>query len=47
MLFLKRMIAEPDKVEPHDVTIAMARAEMNLNMSKAIIAERLKHIMEL
>jgi flagellar hook-basal body complex protein FliE len=35
-LFVK-MITEPDSVEVHDVTIAMAKANMSLQMTKSIV----------
>ena len=38
----ERMITNPDEVEPHDVTIAMARAEMSLNLTKAIVDRAVK-----
>lgn len=31
------MITDPDSVEAHDVTIAMAKAEMTLGITKAVI----------
>ena len=36
------MITHPDEVEPHDVTIAMAQAEMSLNLTKAIVDRAVK-----
>jgi len=38
----ERMITHPDDVEPHDVTIAMAQAEMSLNLTKAIVDRAVK-----
>ena len=38
----ERMITSPDEVEPHDVTIAMAQAEMSLNLTKAIVDRAVK-----
>jgi len=38
----EKMITNPDEVEPHDVTIAMAKAEMSLNMTKAVIDRAVK-----
>lgn len=35
-LFVK-MITEPDSVEVHDVSIAMAKANMSLQMTKSIV----------
>ena len=37
-LFVK-MITEPDSVEVHDVTVAMAKANMSLQMTKSIVDE--------
>ncbi|PIE04661.1 MAG: flagellar hook-basal body complex protein FliE [Spirochaetales bacterium] len=38
----ERMITHPDEVEPHDVTIAMAQAEMSLNLTKTIVDRAVK-----
>ena len=38
----ERMITHPDEVEPHDVTIAMAQAEMSLNLTKAVVDRAVK-----
>ena len=38
----ERMITNPDEVEPHDVTIAMAQAAMSLNLTKAIVDRAVK-----
>lgn len=38
----QKMITSPDDVEPHDVTIAMAQAEMSLNLTKAIVDRAVK-----
>ncbi len=38
----QRMITNPDEVEPHDITIAMAQAEMSLNLTKAIVDRAVK-----
>ncbi len=38
----QKMITSPDEVEPHDVTIAMAQAEMSLNLTKAIVDRAVK-----
>ncbi len=38
----ERMITNPDEVEAHDVTIAMAQAEMSLNLTKAIVDRAVK-----
>jgi len=37
-----RMITNPDEVEPHDVTIAMAQANMSLNLAKTILDRAVK-----
>lgn len=37
-----RMITNPDEVEPHDVTIAMAQANMSLNLTKTILDRAVK-----
>jgi flagellar hook-basal body complex protein FliE len=34
---MQQMITNPDSVELHDVTIAMARAEMTLNLTRTVI----------
>lgn len=33
----RRMITDPDSVDPHDVTIALAQANMALNISKTVV----------
>jgi len=38
----RRMITNPDEVEPHDVTIAMAQASMSLNLTKTILDRAVK-----
>lgn len=38
----RRMITNPDEVEPHDVTIAMAQANMSLNLTKTIVDRAVK-----
>lgn len=38
----ERMITHPDEVEPHDVTIAMAQAEMSLKLTKTIVDRAVK-----
>ena len=32
-----QMITDPDSVEPHDVTIAMAKANLALSMTKSVV----------
>jgi len=38
----ERMITHPDEVEPHDITIAMAQAELSLNLTKTIVDRAVK-----
>ncbi len=38
----QRMITNPDSVDIHDVTIAMAKAEMSLNLTKAVVDRSVK-----
>ncbi|MCG8453729.1 MAG: flagellar hook-basal body complex protein FliE [Spirochaetales bacterium] len=38
----EKMITNPDDVEPADVTIAMAKAEMSLNLTKTIVDRAVK-----
>ncbi|WKC57862.1 flagellar hook-basal body complex protein FliE [Borrelia sp. P9F1] len=33
----ERAIVEPDKIDVHDVVIAMAKANMNLSVTKAVV----------
>ena len=33
----QRMITDPDSVDPHDVTISLAEANMSLNIAKGVI----------
>jgi len=37
-----RMITNPDEIEPHDVTIAMAQANMGLNLTKTVLDRAVK-----
>lgn len=34
---MERMIVDPDSVDPHDVTIAMAEANLSLNIARTIL----------
>lgn len=34
---MEQMVTKPDSVDTHDVTIAMAKADMSLNVTKAVI----------
>ena len=38
----QQMITDPDSVEAHDVSIAMAKAEMSLNLTKAVVDRSVK-----
>lgn len=33
----QRMIVDPDSVDPHDVTIAMAEASLSLNITRTVL----------
>lgn len=33
----ERMIVDPDSVDPHDITIAMARANLSLRLAQTVI----------
>ena len=34
---MEQMVTNPDSVDTHDVTIAMAKSDMSLNVTKAVI----------
>lgn len=34
---MEAMIVDPDSVDPHDVTIAMARANLSLNITRTVL----------
>lgn len=36
-LLSQQMITDPDTVDPHDVTIAMAKANMSLSITKSVV----------
>ena len=38
----EKMLTHPDEVQPHEVSIAMSRAELGLNMSWAIVDRAVK-----
>ncbi|QMU99088.1 flagellar hook-basal body complex protein FliE [Borrelia sp. A-FGy1] len=39
---MKKSIIEPDKIDVHDVVIAMAKANMNLSITKAVVERSIK-----
>ena len=43
----EQMIINPDSVDPHDVTIAMAKANTSLQMTKTILDSALKAYREI
>lgn len=44
---MTQMITNPDSVDVHDVTIAMAKADMSLNVTKAVIDRAVKAYKEI
>ncbi|UER67481.1 flagellar hook-basal body complex protein FliE [Borrelia sp. BU AG58] len=38
----ERAIVEPDKIDVHDVVIAMAKANMNLSITKAVVERSIR-----
>lgn len=44
---MEQMVTNPDSVDTHDVTIAMAKAEMSLNVTKAVIDRAVKAYKEI
>ena len=44
---MQKMITEPDSVNVHDVTIAMAKAEMAVGLTKAVIDGAVKAYKEI
>ena len=38
----QKMITDPDSVDPHDVTIAMSKANLAVSMTKAVVDEALR-----
>lgn len=43
----KKMIIDPESVDPHDVTIAMAKANTALALTKAVVDKSLKAYKEI
>lgn len=43
----EQMLIDPDSVDPHDVTIAMAKANTSLQMTKTILDNALKAYREI
>ncbi|MBB6481962.1 flagellar hook-basal body complex protein FliE [Spirochaeta isovalerica] len=44
---MQQMITDPDSVDVHDVTIAMAKAEMAVNLTKSVIDGAVKAYKEI
>ncbi len=44
---MEQMITNPDSVDTHDVTISMAKADMSLNVTKAVIDRAVKAYKEI
>lgn len=44
---MEQMVTNPDSVDVHDVTIGMAKAEMSLNVTKAVIDRAVKAYQEI
>lgn len=44
---MEKMITDPDSVDTHDLTIAMAKADMSLNVTKAVIDRAVKAYKEI
>ncbi|MGL1894314.1 MAG: flagellar hook-basal body complex protein FliE [Spirochaetaceae bacterium] len=44
---MEQMITNPDSVDTHDLTIAMAKADMSLNVTKAVIDRAVKAYKEI
>jgi flagellar hook-basal body complex protein FliE len=42
-----RMIVDPESVEPHDITIAMAEANLSLSIAKGVIDRAIKSYKEI
>lgn len=38
----ERMLTHPDQVEPHDISIAISKAEMSLRLTKTIVDRAVK-----
>ncbi len=44
---MEQMITNPDSVDTHDLTIALAKADMSLNVTKAVIDRAVKAYKEI
>ncbi len=44
---MEQMVTDPDSVDTHDLTIAMAKADMSLNVTKAVIDRAVKAYKEI
>lgn len=44
---MQQMITNPDSVELHDVTVAMAKAEMTLNLTRSVVDRAVKAYKEI
>ena len=44
---MEQMITDPDSVDTHDLTIALAKADMSLNVTKAVIDRAVKAYKEI
>ncbi len=44
---MEQMITNPDSVDAHDLTIALAKADMSLNVTKAVIDRAVKAYKEI
>ncbi len=44
---MEQMVTNPDEVDAHDVTIAIAKAEMSLGVTKAVIDRAVKAYQEI
>ena len=47
MALSQQMITDPDSVDVHDITIAMAEANLSLSMTKAIVDQAVKAYREI
>ncbi len=43
----QQMIIDPESVDPHDVTIAMSKANMSLDITKAVVDKAIKAYREI
>lgn len=44
---MEQMVTNPDSVDTHDLTIALAKADMSLNVTKAVIDRAVKAYKEI